>query len=98
MSDNSFSDLTLAELRAEATFIRRRVRALEGAEEAIRAAIGKLQTTGDRDLADLLFTSWNDGDAALAEARNYLTELDLAAECRRNGAEPGRPAMQAAAA
>ena len=97
-AEDLLRDLTPGELRSEHAFMRRRVRALENAEKAIRAASSKLQAAGDRDLADLLFTSWNGGDAALAEARDYLTELDLAAEGRRHGAEPTRPAMQAAAA
>lgn len=97
-TEDLLRDLTPGELRSEAAFIRRRVRALESAEKALRTASNKLEAAGDRDLADLLFTSWNGGDAALAEARDYLTELDLAAECRRHGAEPVRPAMQAAAA
>ena len=98
MTDSAFNDFTSAELRSERAFMCRRVRVLENAERALRRAADKLHAAGDRDLADMLFQSWNDGDAALAEARDYLTELDLAAEGRRHGAEPGRPAMQAAAA
>ena len=91
-------DLRPDELRSEAAFMRRRVRALERAERALYEAANTLHAHGDRDMADMLFASWCDGDNALAEAREYLVEIDRTAARRPTGAEPARPAMQAAAA
>lgn len=96
--DDLRRDLTAAEIRAEAAFMRRRVHALEKAERAMRKAAADLRANGDRDISDLLFQSWGEGDRELDEAREYLLKINRAAHRRLYGAEPALPVMRAAAA
>src|SRR3546814_11473509 len=90
MAYDGFHDFTNADLRSEVAFIQRRVRALEQAERALRKAADALHANGDRDLADMLFASWCDGDRDLDEARETLSKITRAEASRLHGTETRR--------